>query len=70
MFTTHRSTRNHIRNSAVISVEHIVRACHLMAKCGNTIDRKWASSNVLEEAKIFYVNLYVHVDIFTRQKIS
>ncbi|KAJ7841895.1 hypothetical protein B0H14DRAFT_3693209 [Mycena olivaceomarginata] len=70
MFTTHRSTRNHIRNSAVISVEHIVRACHLMAKCGNTIDRKWTSSNVLEEAKMFYVNPYVHVDTFTRQKIS
>ncbi|KAJ7862113.1 hypothetical protein B0H14DRAFT_3134333 [Mycena olivaceomarginata] len=49
MFTTHRSTRNHIRNSAVISVEHI---------CGSTIDRKWTSSNVLEEAKMFYVNPY------------
>ncbi|KAJ7790726.1 hypothetical protein B0H14DRAFT_3115522 [Mycena olivaceomarginata] len=68
MFTTHRSTRNHIRNSAVISVEHIVRACHLMVKCGNTIDRKWTSSNVLE-AKLFYVSPYVHVDTFTRQKI-
>ncbi|KAJ7882256.1 hypothetical protein B0H14DRAFT_2340037, partial [Mycena olivaceomarginata] len=32
MFTMHRSTRNHTRNSAVVSVEHIVRACHLMAK--------------------------------------
>ncbi|KAJ7833857.1 hypothetical protein B0H14DRAFT_3871531 [Mycena olivaceomarginata] len=36
MFTTHRSTRNHIRNSAVISVEHIpassikVSAAHIL----------------------------------------
>ncbi|KAJ7369106.1 hypothetical protein DFH08DRAFT_649793, partial [Mycena albidolilacea] len=48
MFTMHRSTRNHICNSTVISVEHIVCACHLMARCGNTIDWKWTSSNVLE----------------------
>ncbi|KAJ7930179.1 hypothetical protein B0H13DRAFT_2309873 [Mycena leptocephala] len=43
MFTTHRSTRNHTRNSAVVSGEYIVCACHLMAKCGNTIDPKWTS---------------------------
>ncbi|KAJ7786763.1 hypothetical protein B0H14DRAFT_2262424, partial [Mycena olivaceomarginata] len=30
MYTTHRSTCNHTRSSAVICVEHMVRACHLM----------------------------------------
>ncbi|KAJ6537137.1 hypothetical protein B0H19DRAFT_1213719 [Mycena capillaripes] len=69
MFTTRRSTRNHSRNSAVISVEHIVRACHLMAKCGTTIDPKWTSFNVLDEAAMFYFNPYVLVDTFTRQRI-
>ncbi|KAJ6450933.1 hypothetical protein C8R45DRAFT_1113856 [Mycena sanguinolenta] len=69
MFTTHRSTRNCRRNAAIISVEHIVRACHLMCKCGATIDRKWTSFNVLEEAAMFYVNHYTRVDTFTRQKI-
>ncbi|KAF7342687.1 hypothetical protein MSAN_02026600 [Mycena sanguinolenta] len=69
MFTTHHSSRNHRRNAAVISVEHIVHACHLMGKCGGTIDRKWTSFNVLEEAAMFYVNPYIHVDTFTRQKI-
>ncbi|KAJ6532372.1 hypothetical protein B0H19DRAFT_888523, partial [Mycena capillaripes] len=64
MFTTHRSTRAHRRNAAVISVEHIVRSCHLMAKCGASIDRKWTSSNVLDEASMFYVNPYIHVDTF------
>ncbi|KAJ6527697.1 hypothetical protein B0H19DRAFT_1214648 [Mycena capillaripes] len=70
MFTTHRSTRAHRRNAAVISVEHIVRSCHLMGKCGTTIDRKWTSSNVLEEASMFYVNPYILVDAFTRQKLA
>ncbi|KAF7346302.1 hypothetical protein MSAN_01857600 [Mycena sanguinolenta] len=69
MFTTHRSSRNRRRNAAVISVEHIVCACHLMGKCGATIDRKWTSFNVLDEAAMFYVNPYIHVDTFTRQKI-
>ncbi|KAJ7186196.1 hypothetical protein C8R46DRAFT_983014 [Mycena filopes] len=69
MFTTHRSTRNFTRNSAVISVEHIVRSCHLMGKCGMKIDPTWTSSNVLEKAPVFYVNPYVLVDTFTRQNI-
>ncbi|KAF7328115.1 hypothetical protein MVEN_02568400 [Mycena venus] len=70
MFTTRRSTRLRRRSAAVISVEHIVRSCHLMAKCGATIDRKWTSSNVLEEAAVFYVNPYILVDTFTRQEIT
>ncbi|KAF7364493.1 hypothetical protein MVEN_00317700 [Mycena venus] len=70
MFTTHRSTRSRRRHTAIISVEHIVRSCHLMAKCGATIDPKWTSSNVLDEAAMFYVNPYIHVDTFTRQKSS
>ncbi|KAJ6467139.1 hypothetical protein C8R47DRAFT_1303645 [Mycena vitilis] len=70
MFTTHRSTRALRRNAAVISVEHIVRSCHLMGKCGATIDPKWTSSNVLEEAPMFYLNPYIFVDTFTRQRIT
>ncbi|KAJ6513762.1 hypothetical protein C8R47DRAFT_1091766 [Mycena vitilis] len=62
MFSTQRSTRNHQRNSAVISVHQIVRACHLMAKCGSTINPKCF-------AAVFYVNPYILVDTFTRQRI-
>ncbi|KAJ7250083.1 hypothetical protein B0H12DRAFT_1234544 [Mycena haematopus] len=69
MFTTRRSTRFHSRNAAVVSVEHIVHSCHLMGKCGATIDRTWTSSNVLDKAAMFYVNPYSLVDTFTRQKI-
>ncbi|KAJ7672356.1 hypothetical protein DFH06DRAFT_1266919 [Mycena polygramma] len=70
MFTTHRSTRALRRNAAVISIEHLVRSCHLMGKCGATIDPKWTSSNVLEEAPMFYLNPYIFVDTFTRQRIT
>ncbi|KAK7018916.1 hypothetical protein R3P38DRAFT_2714788 [Favolaschia claudopus] len=70
MYTTHRSTRSRVRNGAVVSVEHIVRACHLMGKCGKEIDRKWTPFNVLDEAKFFHVNPYIHIDTFTRQNLA
>ncbi|KAJ6533437.1 Zn-finger domain-containing protein [Mycena vulgaris] len=70
MYTTRRSTRLHRRNAAVVSVEHIVRSCHLMAKCALTIDRKWTSSNVLDNAPMFYVNPYILVDTFTRHRMA
>ncbi|KAJ7108159.1 hypothetical protein C8R44DRAFT_834159 [Mycena epipterygia] len=69
MFTTHRSTRLHRRHAAVVSVENIVRSCHLMAKSAASIDRKWTSSNVLDNAAMFFVNPYILVDTFTRQRM-
>ncbi|KAJ6625726.1 hypothetical protein B0H10DRAFT_2174006 [Mycena sp. CBHHK59/15] len=70
MYTTHRSTRFHRRNAAVVSVSQLVRGCHLMGKCGLTIDRTWTSDNVLDTAAMFFVNPYIHVDTFTRDRIS
>ncbi|KAJ6561011.1 hypothetical protein B0H10DRAFT_2180552 [Mycena sp. CBHHK59/15] len=54
MYTTHRSTRFHRRNAAVVSVSQLVRGCHLMGKCGLTIDRTWTSDNVLDTAAMFF----------------
>lgn len=70
MYTTHRSTRFQRRNAAVVSVEQLVRGCHLMGKCGLKIDRKWTSNNVLDTASVFYVNPYIHVDTFTRDRFT
>ncbi|KAJ7177335.1 hypothetical protein C8R43DRAFT_1084604 [Mycena crocata] len=70
MYTTSRSTRQQRRNAAVISVEYLVRSCHLMGKCGTSIDRKWTSDNVLDTAKTFYINPYIHVDTFTRDRFA
>ncbi|KAJ7437511.1 hypothetical protein FB451DRAFT_1010849, partial [Mycena latifolia] len=46
LYTVHRSSRAQRRNAAVVSVEHIVRTCHLMGKCGAKIDRTWTTDNV------------------------
>ncbi|KAJ6611845.1 hypothetical protein B0H10DRAFT_1808681, partial [Mycena sp. CBHHK59/15] len=70
MYTTHRSTCQHRRNAAVVSVEHIVHSCHLMAKCGTEIDRNWTSIDILDTAPMFYVNPYILVDTFTRDRFT
>ncbi|KAJ6553375.1 hypothetical protein B0H19DRAFT_949761 [Mycena capillaripes] len=70
LYTIHRSSRAQRRNAAVVSVEHIVRTCHLMAKCGKKIDRKWTTDNVMDEAKYFYFNPYIDVDTFSRDKFG
>ncbi|KAG6835260.1 hypothetical protein H0H93_003352, partial [Arthromyces matolae] len=54
MYLIKRSTRARSRNAEVISVDRIVRGCHLMAKCGRTIDRGWSTEEVLEEATSFW----------------
>jgi hypothetical protein len=60
-----RSTKLHRRNVAIISVERIVRSCHLVGKCGLHINNDWTTDNVLDLASHFYVNPYIHVDSFT-----
>ncbi|KAJ7749355.1 hypothetical protein B0H14DRAFT_3096936 [Mycena olivaceomarginata] len=70
MYTIQRSSRSLRRNSAVVSIEHFVRPCHLQAKCGRRIDRRWTADNVLDKATYFYFNPYIDVDTFTRDRLS
>ncbi|KAJ7100312.1 Zn-finger domain-containing protein [Mycena crocata] len=69
MYTVHRSSRAQRRNAAIVSVEHIVRSCHLMGKCGSKIDRKWTTDNVLDVAPYFHFNPYIDVDTFSRDRL-
>ncbi|KAF8152479.1 hypothetical protein B0H34DRAFT_784587 [Crassisporium funariophilum] len=64
MHLVKRSTRGHRRNAEIVSVDRIVRSCHLMGKCGREVDRGWTTDNVLEEAGAFWVNPYITVDKF------
>ncbi|KAJ7182097.1 hypothetical protein C8R46DRAFT_985219 [Mycena filopes] len=70
LFTIHRSSRAQRRNAAVVSVEHIVRTCHLMGKSGEKINRRWTTDNVIEEATKFYFNPYIDVDTFARDRLG
>ena len=60
-----RSTRQLRRNSVIVPVTQIVRACHLIGKSGRNINSQWTMDNVLDHATSFYVNHYIHVDDFT-----
>ncbi|GLB43865.1 putative zn-finger domain-containing protein [Lyophyllum shimeji] len=60
------STRRHRRNVAVVPVDRLVRGCHLMGKCvGSMSDKRWTTDTVLDVAKHFYLNPYIHVDTFS-----
>ncbi|KAJ7206698.1 hypothetical protein C8J57DRAFT_1441201 [Mycena rebaudengoi] len=69
LYTIHRSSRAQRRNAAIVSVEHIVRTCHLMGKCGARIDRKWTTDNVIDEAAYLHFNPYIDVDSFSRERL-
>ncbi|KAH7910151.1 hypothetical protein BJ138DRAFT_969506, partial [Hygrophoropsis aurantiaca] len=64
MYIVSRSTRQHRRHAAVVSVDRIVRNCHLIAKCGREISGDWTTDNVLERANQFFVNSYIDIDSF------
>ena len=65
-----RSTRNARRNSAVVSVDRILRGCHLMpvARFPRVVPSTWITlaDNILEQGSIQYLfNCYIDVDTFT-----
>lgn len=64
MYTVRRSTRARRPNAEIISVDRIVRSCHLMGKCGRQIDTTWTTENVLDKAASFWFNPYIHTDMF------
>jgi hypothetical protein len=69
LFSITRSTRQARRNAEVVSVDRIVRGCHLMARCGQNIISTWTTDNILEQSSIHYlVNPYINVDTFTLLK--
>ncbi|KAJ6516654.1 Zn-finger domain-containing protein [Mycena vitilis] len=69
LYTIQRSSRARRRNAAIISIEHIVRTCHLTAKSGSKIDRRWTTDNVMDQATQFYLNPYIDVDSFARDRL-
>ncbi|KDQ54674.1 hypothetical protein JAAARDRAFT_135540 [Jaapia argillacea MUCL 33604] len=65
MIILSRSTRDRRQNAAVVSVDRIIRSCHLMGKSTGKIDPRWTTNNTLEVAAKFYFNRYLSVDLFS-----
>ena len=66
LYSITRSTRNAQRNAEIVSVDRIIRGCHLIARCGQSILSSWTTDNVLElNSTQFLVNPYINVDTFT-----
>ncbi|KAI6018888.1 hypothetical protein BKA83DRAFT_4057459, partial [Pisolithus microcarpus] len=64
LYIVTRSTRNRRRNATIISIDRIVRACHLQAWCGREISKDWSAASVLEKATSFHLNSYIDLDTF------
>lgn len=61
-----RSTRHTRRNSIIVSVDSILRGCHLMARFPRDVPSTWTADNILEQGSIQYLfNPYINVDTFT-----
>jgi hypothetical protein len=61
-----RSTRHTRRNSAVVSVDRVLRGCHLMARYPRVVPSTWSADNILEQGSLQYLfNPYINVDTFT-----
>jgi hypothetical protein len=63
MYQISRSFRGHHRRASIIPVTQIERSVHLIPKFGKRIDPTWATDDVLERCKAFFVNCYLrHLD--------
>ena len=71
LYSVTRSTHQGQRNSEIVSVDRIVRGCHLMARCGQNIHSGWTTDSILEQNSVqFLVNPYINVHSFTLLKPS
>ncbi|TFK88136.1 hypothetical protein K466DRAFT_489540 [Polyporus arcularius HHB13444] len=62
---TSHSTRNNLRNVAIIPMSKLVRPCHLMPRFAQEeIDRNWTSEAILEEPITFSLNRYYDFHLF------
>ncbi|GJE90519.1 hypothetical protein PsYK624_066590 [Phanerochaete sordida] len=59
MYSVARSTTVQVQQSSVISIDQIVRTCHLIPVFGRQLDRTWSPTNVLERCPRFYLNPYL-----------
>src|ERR1700683_779913 len=65
MYKISRSTHNHRRNAAVVSVSDIMEDSHLSVFVRGEIDPTWTSDNVLDVGTHFYVNRYIDINRFS-----
>ena len=69
LYSVTRSTRQGQQNAEVVSVDRIIRGCHLIPRFGPAINPGWNTDNILEQSAIhFFVNAYINVDSFSLLK--
>ncbi|RDB24482.1 hypothetical protein Hypma_008517 [Hypsizygus marmoreus] len=69
LYTVKPSTRNRHVYGEIISIDRIVRNCHLLPKFGRRKDTSWTTENVVNRCKVFYVSPYSDAHMFSLLKL-
>ncbi|GBE78714.1 hypothetical protein SCP_0116050 [Sparassis crispa] len=64
LFVVSPSTRMHQPYGEIISIDRIVRNCHLVPNFGREMDSRWTTQNVTELCTSFYLNPYIDTHMF------
>ncbi|KAI0728335.1 hypothetical protein C8Q72DRAFT_875895 [Fomitopsis betulina] len=64
------STRHHQPYGEIITVDRIVRNCHLWPAFGRAVDRRWSVDNVTELSKTFYFSPYFDIPTFCMLRLG
>lgn len=58
LYKVSHSIRGGQREASVVPVSSIKRSIHLFPAFGRVAPREWTSTTVLEQCKVFYLNLF------------
>ncbi|KAH7908431.1 hypothetical protein BJ138DRAFT_1012802 [Hygrophoropsis aurantiaca] len=65
MYRIERATRNHLPHAGIISLDKIVRPCHLVPRFGaGAVNPLWLKGEAITEARSFYLNRYIDFHLF------
>ncbi|KAF8551358.1 hypothetical protein OG21DRAFT_1478190 [Imleria badia] len=70
MFCFECSIWNHLLNTVVIPITHLVQPCHLVPRFPNgTFDPRWIHGDVMTTADLFYLNRYINLRTFEQYQV-
>jgi hypothetical protein len=59
----------HHVHAEIITMDRLVRNCHMIPKFGLTKDRRWTQENVVDYCQSFLLNPYIDMHMFCMLKV-
>ncbi|KAH7905274.1 hypothetical protein BJ138DRAFT_1138330 [Hygrophoropsis aurantiaca] len=65
MYRIERATRNHLPHAGIVSLDKVIRPCHLVPRFGpGAVNPLWLKGEAITEARTFYLNRYIDFHLF------